>query len=112
MTFDVADQLGSIRLVKFEDLNGNGPLVTSASPASELDVQPGQPPGQPERRPHRQRRHRDGQRRAGRTWRVDEVMQQNWVAVTPTGGQVAVPAGGAGTFTAGNVRPAPLSGTM
>lgn len=112
VTFDVADQLGSIRLVKFEDLNGNG----------SRDVgEPGVPNWtfnlvNPQGSPSDARTGNDGTVTvsdvpAG-TWRVDEVMQQNWVAVTPTGGQVAVPAGGTGTFTAGNVRPAPLSGTV
>ncbi len=45
-------------------------------------------------------------------WTVTEVLDPLWAAITPVTGQVTVPAGGTGTFTAGNVRPAPISGVV
>jgi uncharacterized repeat protein (TIGR01451 family) len=43
---------------------------------------------------------------------VAEVIDPMWAAITPATGTVTVPAGGTGTFTAGNVRPAPISGVV
>lgn len=112
VTFDVADQLGSLRLVKFEDLNGNG---------SRDGGEPGVPNWtfnllNPQGNPSDARTGTDGtvtiDNVPSGTWRADEVIQNGWVPVTPPGGTVVVPAGGTGTFTAGNVRPAPLSGTV
>lgn len=112
VTFDVAAQLGSLRLVKFEDLNGNG---------SRDGGEPGVPNWtfnltNPQGNPSDARTGTDGtvtiDNVPAGTWRADEVIQNGWVPVTPPGGTVVVPAGGTGTFTAGNARPAPLSGTV
>ena len=45
-------------------------------------------------------------------WQVAEVIDPMWAAITPATGTVTVPTGGTGTFTAGNVRPAPISGVV
>ena len=45
-------------------------------------------------------------------WNVTEVVDPMWADITPVSGQVTVPANGTGTFTAGNVRPAPISGVV
>jgi len=112
VTFDVAEQLGTLALVKFEDLNGDGarqpaepgvpgwvfrltnPQGNTSVVSTGADgtlVAPGVPAG---------------------VWTVEEVVDPLWAAITPTSGQVNVPAGGTGTFTAGNARPAPISGVV
>lgn len=112
VVFDVADQLGTLQVVKFEDVNGNGVrdpgepgvpgwtfkltnpqgnrsvVVTGSDGAVTI---PGVPAG---------------------TWTVAEVVDPLWAAITPVEGQVAVPPNGVGAFVAGNVRPAPVSGTV
>jgi uncharacterized repeat protein (TIGR01451 family) len=112
VVFDVADQLGTLSLVKYEDLNGNGTReanepgvpgwvfrvtnpqgnasVVSTGPDGTIAI-PGVPAG---------------------VWTVAEVVDPAWVAITPATGQVTVPAGGTGTFVAGNARPAPISGVV
>jgi uncharacterized repeat protein (TIGR01451 family) len=45
-------------------------------------------------------------------WQVAEVVDPMWAAITPPTGTVTVPTGGIGTFTAGNARPAPISGVV
>jgi uncharacterized repeat protein (TIGR01451 family) len=113
--FNVAALLGNARMVKFEDLNGNGrrdqgePGVANwrfsltapaefgggvtqhiTGPDGSVTV-PGIPVG---------------------NWGVVEETQAGWVPTTPTGGQVTVTDGATAEFAAGNVRPAPLSGTV
>ena len=112
VTFDVADQLGTLSLVKFEDLNGNGTR------------DPGEPgvPGWAFRLTNPQGNGSVASTGADGTitmagvpagvWNVSEVIDPLWAAITPVSAQVTVPANGAGTFTAGNVRPAPISGTV
>jgi uncharacterized repeat protein (TIGR01451 family) len=112
VTFDVADQLGALQLVKFEDVNGNG-----ARDAGEPGV-----PGWTFRLTNPQGNGSIASTGAdgGNTitsvpaglWNVEEVVDPAWVAITPVSGQVNVPAGGVGTFVAGNVRPAPISGVV
>jgi len=110
VTFDVADQLGTLQLVKYEDLNGNG------------NREPGEPgvPGwvfrltNPQGNPSVSATGADGSATipgvpAG-TWQVAEVIDPAWAPITPAAGQVAVPANGVGAFVAGNARPAPVSG--
>lgn len=112
VTFDVADQLGTLSLVKFEDLNGNGTR------------DPGEPgvPGWAFRLTNPQGNGSVASTGADGTitiagvpagvWNVAEVIDPLWAAITPVSAQVTVPANGTGTFTAGNVRPAPISGTV
>jgi len=112
VVFDVADQLGALQLVKFEDVNGNGvrdagePGVPNwifrltnpqgnGSVVSTLSDGTVTVPNVP----------------AG-VWNVEEVVDPLWAAITPVSGQVTVPANGLGTFLAGNVRPAPISGVV
>jgi uncharacterized repeat protein (TIGR01451 family) len=110
--FDVADQLGNLRVVKYEDLNGNGvregnepgvpnwrftvgsplggtaTLVTGADGTATLtDVPVG-------------------------AWSVSETLEPGWVATTPTSGTVTVTDGQTASFVAGNVRPSAISGTV
>lgn len=110
--FDVADQLGTLQLVKFEDSNGNG---------TRDNGEPGVPGWtfrlvNPQGNPSVATTGADGTVVIGNVpagnWQVTEVPQPGWVAVTPETGTITVPAGGVGTFTAGNVRPAPISGTV
>lgn len=112
VVFDVADNLGTLRLVKYEDINGNAvqdpgePLVpnwrfrlvnpqgnaSQATTGADGTVTiPGVPAG---------------------VWQVEELVSTGWVAISPSAGTVTVPIGGTGTFVAGNARPAPLSGTV
>jgi uncharacterized repeat protein (TIGR01451 family) len=112
VTFDVADALGTLQLVKFEDVNGNG-----ARDAGEPGV-----PGWSFRLTNPQGNGSvastgvDGTVTIGSVpagvWTVSEVVDPAWVAITPVTGQVTVPVNGVGTFTAGNVRPAPISGVV
>lgn len=112
VVFDVADQLGSIQLVKFEDVNGNG-----VRDAGEPGV-----PGWSFRLTNPQGNGSVVSTGADGTitvpsvpagvWTVTEVVDPLWAAITPVTGQVTVPANGLGTFTAGNVRPAPISGVV
>lgn len=112
VVFDVADQLGTLQVVKFEDLNGNG--IREAG-------EPGVPDWNfrltnPQANSSAIRTGADGSVTVGSVpagvWTVEEVGDPLWVAITPTVGQVTVPAGGLGTFVAGNVRPAPISGVV
>ncbi len=112
VTFDVADQLGSLRLIKYEDLNGNG---------SRDAGEPGVPNWtfnlvNPQGNPSDARTGPDGTVTVDNvpagTWRVDEVIPPGWIAVSPPGGNIVVPAGGTGQFSVGNFRPGPLSGTV
>jgi uncharacterized repeat protein (TIGR01451 family) len=110
--FDVADQLGTLRLVKYEDLNGNG------------RVDPGEPqvPGwrfrlvNPQGNASEATTGADGSVTVAGVpagvWRVEEILSTGWVAISGGSGSVTVPNGGTGTFVAGNARPAPLSGTV
>ncbi len=110
--FDVADQLGTLKLTKFEDLNGNGrfdagePLVpnwgfrltnpqgnqSQASTGADGTVTlPNVPAG---------------------NWQVDEVMNTGWLPSGPVSQTVNVPVNAQGSLTFGNLRPAPLSGIV
>jgi uncharacterized repeat protein (TIGR01451 family) len=112
VNFDVAPNLGTLQLIKFEDTNGNGArdvgepgvpgwsfrLINPLGGTSDATTGPdgtvtitGVPAG---------------------VWQVSEIMKQGWQPTTPASGTVGVPQGGLGSFTAGNVRPAPLSGTV
>lgn len=112
VTFDVADALGTIGLVKFEDLNGNGTrepdepgvpgwrfnlvnpqgngTVVATGPDGTISI-PGVPAGD---------------------WVVTEVMEPGWIPITPVTGPVTIPAGGVGVFGAANARPADICGTV
>jgi len=112
VTFDVADALGTLQLIKFEDVNGNG-----SRDAGEPGV-----PGWTFRLTNPQGNGSVAATGADGSitipsvpaglWTVTEVIDPLWAAITPVSGQVNVPAGGVGTFTAGNVRPAPISGVV
>jgi uncharacterized repeat protein (TIGR01451 family) len=112
VVFDVADQLGAIQVVKFEDVNGN-----AVRDAGEPGV-----PGWSFRLTNPQNNGSvvstgvDGTVTVGNVpagiWTVEEIVDPLWAAITPVSGQVTVPAGGVGTFIAGNVRPAPISGVV
>lgn len=111
-TFDVAAELGTLTISKYEDSNGNGirdagepgvpgwhfnlvnPQGNGASATTGADgvvTLPNVPAG---------------------TWTVTEEVQPGWAAITPVSGTVIVPPNGTGSFAAGNVRPAPISGTV
>ena len=112
VVFDVADQLGSLQVVKFEDVNGNG--IREAG-------EPGVPSWtfrltNPQGNGSVISTGADGAVTVGNVpagvWNIEEVVNPMWAAITPVSGQVTVPAGGLGTFVAGNVRPAPISGVV
>lgn len=110
--FDVAPELGALTLVKFEDLNGNGVREAGEPgvPGWRFDLK------NPQGNTSGAVTGADGsvtysEVPAG-VWTVTEQSQVGWVAITPVSGTVTVPAAGAATFAAGNVRPAPLSGTI
>lgn len=112
VVFDVADQLGSLQVVKFEDVNGNG--IREAG-------EPGVPSWtfrltNPQGNGSVISTGTDGAVTVGNVpagvWNIEEVVDPMWAAITPVSGQVTVPAGGLGTFVAGNVRPAPISGVV
>jgi uncharacterized repeat protein (TIGR01451 family) len=112
VVFDVADALGTLQVVKFEDVNGNG-----SRDAGEPGV-----PGWTFRLTNPQNNGSVVVTGADGTitvpsvpagvWTITEVVDPLWAAITPVSGQVTVPANGVGVFTAGNVRPAPISGTV
>ncbi|MEQ9336294.1 MAG: SdrD B-like domain-containing protein, partial [Miltoncostaeaceae bacterium] len=112
VSFDVADQLGTLQLIKYEDANGNGvrdpgepgvpgwsfnlinPQGNSSTAVTGPDgtvTIPSVPAGM---------------------WQVAEVIEPGWVAITPPVGPVMVPANGVGAFTAGNARPADICGVV
>ena len=110
--FDVANDLGNLRLTKWEDTNGNGareggePLLPNwrfnlTNPSGNASAATTGPDGSAllSNVP------------AG-TWNVSEVLEPGWLPVTTTGGTVNVPVNGTGTFEIGNVRPAQLSGIV
>lgn len=112
VVFDVADQLGTLQIVKFEDVNGNG--VRDAG-------EPGVPNWtfrltNPQGNGSVVRTGSDGTIVAPSVpaglWTVEEVVDPLWAAITPVSGQVTVPPNGTGTWIAGNVRPAPISGVV
>ena len=112
VVFDVADQLGSLQVVKFEDVNGNG--IREAG-------EPGVPSWtfrltNPQGNGSVISTGTDGAVTVGNVpagvWNIEEVVDPMWAAITPVSGQVTVPAGGLGAFVAGNVRPAPISGVV
>ncbi|HET6692542.1 MAG TPA: SdrD B-like domain-containing protein [Miltoncostaeaceae bacterium] len=112
VTFDVADQLGTLQIVKFEDVNGNG-----SRDAGEPGV-----PGWTFRLTNPQANGSVVVTGADGTitvpsvpaglWTIAEVVDPLWAPITPVSAQVTVPAGGVGQFVAGNVRPAPITGTV
>ena len=110
--FDVAAQLGTLTLVKYEDVNGNGArdpdepglpnwafnLVNPSGGTSTVATGPDGTitiPNVP----------------AG-TWTVTEQIQAGWFNVSPASAQLTVPANGAASFTVGNARPGVLSGLV
>ena len=112
VAFDVADALGTLTIVKFDDLNGNGVrdpgepglpgwvfqlvnpqgngAVVVTGPDGSVTI-PSVPAG---------------------NWTVTEVMEPGWIPITPVSGPMTIPANGTGSFTAANARPAPLCGTV
>lgn len=112
VVFDVADQLGTLQIVKFEDVNGNGSRDAGEPGVPGWTFRLTNPAGDPSVATTGA----DGSITIGGvpagTWRVDEVVDPAWAAITPASGQVVVPAGGVGSFVAGNARPAPLSGVV
>lgn len=112
VTFDVADALGTLTILKFEDLNGNGTRepdepgvpgwrfslvnpqgngsVVATGPDGTLTL-PSVPAG---------------------TWTVTEVMEPGWLPITPVTGPLTVPANGVGAYAAANARPADICGTV
>ncbi len=104
VTFDVAAQLGSLRLVKFETSTGTA-AATPVSRASRTGRSTSSTAG----RPSDARTGTDGTVTINNvpagTWRADEVLQNGWVAVTPAGGTVVRPAGGTRHLHRRHVRP-------
>ena len=110
--FDVAPQLGQLRISKWEDNNGNG--VRDAG-------EPGLPGWSfsllnPFGGASGAQTGADGSVfltdvPAG-TWQVAETLQAGWIPVTVPSGTAIVPPDGIGAFAVGNVRPAVLSGTV
>lgn len=112
VVFDVADQVGALHLVKYEDLNGNGRVDTGEPQVPDWRFRLTNPQGNPSQATTGP----DGSATitsvpAG-VWQVEEVVTPGWVAVSAPAGQITVPANGTGSFSVGNARPAPLSGTV
>ena len=112
VTFDVADLLGVLRLVKYEDLNGNGRQDPGEPQIPDWRFRLLNPQGNPSQATTGP----DGSVSLGGVpagvWQVEEVLPPGWVAVSAPAGAVTVPNGAVGTFVAGNARPAPLTGTV
>ena len=112
MVFDVADSLGTLQLVKFEDVNGDGIRQAGEPGVPGWVFRLTNPQGNPSVAVTRS----DGTVTipnvpAG-VWQVAEVVDPLWAAITQPTGPVTVPAGQTATFTAGNARPAPISGVV
>lgn len=112
VTFDVASQVGTLQLIKFEDLNGNGVRdagepgvpgwtfrlvnpqgngsVVVTGPDGSVTI-PSVPAG---------------------SWTVTEVMEPGWVPITNVTGPLTIPANGIGVYAAANARPAPICGIV
>lgn len=112
VTFDVANQVGTLQLIKFEDLNGNGVRDTGepgvpgwtfrlVNPQGNGSVVVTGPdgtvtiPSVP----------------AG-NWTVTEVLEPGWVAISNVTGPLTIPANGIGVYTAANARPADICGVV
>ena len=110
--FVVAQDLGDIQVVAYEDLNGNGvrdpgeaglkdwafDITSPVGGQSSLQtgasggvLVPGVPAG---------------------SWGATETVKPGWSTTTPSSGTVAVPADGTGTFAVGQFRPGAISGTV
>ena len=112
--FDVAAQLGTMVIVKYEDLNGNGVRDPGEPTIPNWAFNLINPSGNPSTVGTLA----DGTRTiinvpAG-TWTVGEPAVPGWAFISPAGGvgTFTVPPGGTGVFQAGNARPAPLSGVV
>jgi hypothetical protein len=110
--FDVAQALGNLQLVKFEDVNGNGRRDAGdpGLPAWGFDLT------NPSSDRSRATTGTEGtvllQNVPAGVWNVAEIGEPGWVPVTPSSGAVTVPVNATATFQVGNVRPAPLSGIV
>lgn len=108
--FDVSDQLGTLKLTKFEDVNGNGRFDTGEPLVPNWRFRLTNPQGNQSQ----VSTGADGTVTLANVpagvWQVEELLDAGWVAVGPVTGTVTVPANGQGELTMGNVRPAPLSG--
>ncbi|MDH3225507.1 MAG: hypothetical protein OEM67_00235 [Thermoleophilia bacterium] len=110
--FDVAAALGNLQLIKFEDVNGDGRRDAADSGLPSWNFNLTNPSGNPSSAATGTEGSVLLSNVPAGTWNVAEVPEPGWVPVTPSSGSVLVPAGGTGTFQVGNVRPAPLSGTV
>jgi uncharacterized repeat protein (TIGR01451 family) len=108
--FDVAASLGNLRVVKYEDLNGNGARDAGEPGLSGWAFNLVNPNGGPSTiATDADGTHTAPNVPAG-TWQVSEVLQPGWIATTPPSGTVSVPTGGTGSFTVGNARPGAICG--
>jgi len=110
--FDVAAALGNLQLIKFEDVNGNGRRDPADPGLPSWNFNLTNPSGNPSSASTGTEGSVLLSSVPAGTWSVAEVPEPGWVPVTPASGTVTVPAGGLGVFQVGNVRPAPLSGTV
>jgi hypothetical protein len=108
--FDVADALGTLRVEKYEDSDGDGTKDSGEAglPSWVFDLR--NPQGNGSTAVTNTEGFNEIPNVPAGVWTVSERLETGWVATTATNGTVTVPAGGVGTFSAGNVRPAPLSG--
>lgn len=112
VVFDVADQVGTLRLVKYEDLNGNGRVDAGEPQVPDWRFRLTNPQGNRSEATTGPDGSVSVTSVPAGVWQVEEVVGAGWVAVSAPSGQVTVPANGTGTFAVGNARPAPLSGTV
>lgn len=110
--FDVSDQLGSLKLTKFDDLNGNGRFDQGEPLVPNWSFRLTNPQGNTSQATTGA----DGTVTltnvpAGQ-WNVEELMASGWVGTGAISQIVTVPVNGQGTAVFGNVRPAPLSGLV
>lgn len=108
--FDVSDQLGTLKLRKFDDLNGNGRFDQGEPMVPNWSFRLINPQGNTSQA----QTGADGTVALANVpagvWQVEELMANGWQASGPTTQSVTVPPNGEGSVTFGNLRPAPLSG--
>lgn len=112
VTFDVAEALGALTVAKYEDLNGNGRPDTGEPRIPNWQFLLKNPQGNDSVVTTGADGSVSNSNVPSGTWQVNEPAVPGWVPTTTLPAAVSVPANGSASAEVGNVRPAPLSGTV
>lgn len=111
-TFDVARDLGAVRVVSFEDLNGDGVRQAAEQGIAGFRFDGMSPLSVPVDMTTEIAGIRELAGIPAGTWSLSELQQSDWFASSPTSGVAVVPPNGAGEFAVGHYKPGTLSGTV